>query len=527
MPPRDTPASLPPVIEALLDLRAYPHAVRRVTLVQTHISYVLLAGRYAYKVKKAVDLGFLDYSTLERRQRLCEDEVRLNRRLCAGVYLAVVPVVRAGRSYRIDGDGAPVEYAVAMRRVPARRMMPSLLERGLVMDAHIRSLARVVAEFHRTARTGARIAAFGRPAAVRRTWRENLAQVRPFIGDTVAPDVFAVIEAYVDAFLRGHAALIEARAEGGHVRDVHGDLRADGVVFDRERASCIMDCIEFSERLRCGDVASDVAFMAMDLERRGYRALAESFVALYLEQRPDETLPAVLNFYRCYRAFVRGKVHSIEATAPEVPAKQRASARAAAVRCFTLALSYASPRPRALVAMCGLSGTGKSYVAAALASRLGAVLISSDVVRKGLLGVDVRAPVTAAYGAGVYGPAERARVYEAMRERAARYIAEGYSVVLDATHERRADRDAARELARSNGVPALLVRTSAGEAQVRRRLATRDEARAVSGARWDTYLEQRARFEPPAPEESAFDVSPRLALDRQVDRIVAALARPA
>ena len=514
---------LPRVIAALLDPAAYPHPARRVTLIQTHISYVLLAGRHAYKIKKAVDLGFLDYGTLARRRQLCEDEVRLNRRLCPRVYLGVVPIVRTPEGYRVGGEGTAVEYAVAMRRVPERRMMPSLLAQGEVTPAHIRSLARVIAEFHGSAPTDGRIARLGRPPGVRAIWQENFAQVRPHIGATVGAETFAAIERYAAAFLRERAALIDRRAGAGRVRDIHGDLRADAVVFDGARASCVMDCIEFSERLRCGDVASEVAFMAMDLERRGHRALADAWVALYLEHAPDETLTAVLNFYRSYRAFVRGKVHSIESAEREVPPRQREAAREQAEHCFALSLSYAVPaRPR-LVVMCGLSGTGKSYVASALAGRIGAAVVSSDLVRKEMLGVDAMTPVTAAYGRGVYTREQRARVYEAMRERAGRYLAEGLPVVLDATHERRADRDAARALALEHGVPAALVEVTAAEKDIRARLRAREAGDGVSGARWATYLEQRARFEPPAPAETAIEVRPAAALDRAIDAVVTAL----
>lgn len=518
----DGPGAVPPVVAWLLDPVAYPHPARRVTLIQTHISYVLLAGRHAYKIKKAVDLGFLDYGTLERRRQLCEEEVRLNRRLCPNVYLGVVPVVRAGSGYRIGGDGEAVEYAVAMRRVPERRMMPSLLERGEITPAHIRSLAHVVAAFHRDAPADARIASFGRRDAVHANWDENFAQVRPHIGATISAEDFAAIERYALAFLRERAGLLQRRADEGRVRDVHGDLRTDAVVYDGDRAACIMDCIEFSESLRCGDVASEVAFMAMDLERRGHRVLADAFVALYLEYQPDPTLTAVLRFYRAYRAFVRGKVHSIEAAAVEVPAAQRARALATARRCFALALSYAAPaRPR-LVVMCGLSGSGKSYVASALAGRIGAAVVSSDLVRKDLLGVDAMTPVTAAYGWGVYTPEQRARVYEAMRERAIAYLREGLPVVLDATHEHRADRDAARALAHGHGVPAAVVHVTAAEAETRARLEARETGDTVSGARWATYLEQRARFEAPTAAESPIEAAPGAPFDSLLDGIVEA-----
>ncbi|MDE3095690.1 MAG: AAA family ATPase [Chloroflexota bacterium] len=521
----DTPAALPPHVKALLDAGAYPHRSGPVRLIQTHISWVLLAGRFAYKLKKPVALGFLDYTSLAERRRMCEEEVRLNRRLCPRVYLGVVPVTAGGAAYRMAGGGAAIDYAVKMRRVPRRSMMPEMLERGLVTDAHLRSLARTIADFHREAATDARIAAFGRVPAVRRNWDENFAQVRPYIGHTIAAAAFDAIASHVARFLREQGALIELRADAGRVRDVHGDLRADSVVYGSGDAPCVMDCIEFSERLRCGDVASDVAFLAMDLERRGHRALADAFLSCYLERSPDETLPAVLTFSMCYRAFVRGKVHSIEAADPGVPDPQRQAAAETARACFRLAVDYAGRARRpALVLMCGLTGSGKSYFANALAGRLGSVVLSSDVVRKELLGVDVRTPVAAGYGQGAYTEEQRRAVYAALRERAEPHLGAGRGVVLDATHAARSERDAGRALAARHGVPAVVVWLTTGEETVRDRLEARAlSGDAISGGRWETYLAQRRRFEPPAADERAVAVTPSAALDRDLDRVVVAV----
>ena len=492
-------APLPELIEALCSPDAYAHEVDGVELIQTHISYVLLAGPYAYKIKKAIELHFLDYSTLERRRLMCEEEVRLNRRLCPDVYLGVVPVVRADGGYRVGGEGEPLEYAVQMRRMPADRMMPALLARGAVTGDDIRAIAHVIAAFHRASETNGHIAAFGGIDVLRLNWQENFDQTGPFVGRTLTREGLDEIRAYVERFLRDNATLIAARAANGRTRDCHGDLRSDAIVIAKDGEICVMDCIEFNDRIRYGDVAGDIGFLAMDLDFRGRPDLADELISAYLGEAGDETLPCVLDFYRCYRAYVRGKVESLQLDESEVPAEQRAAARQRARAYFKLAHSCAATAyPRAAVMMAGLSGSGKSYVAGGLAGRLGAALLSSDVTRRELLGVPPGAHEHVPYGHGVYTEEARERVYEEMHARAAAHLRQGHSVILDATYARRSDRGAAQRVAAAAGVPLVAVEVVAEEAAVRAHLARRaGEPQAASDARWEIYVAQRARFEPP------------------------------
>ena len=515
---------LPPLIRGLLDAAAYPHDTRRIQIVQTHISYVLLAGSFAYKIKKPLDLGFLDYSTLNRRREMCEEEVRLNRRLCTGVYLGVVPIVLQGDRYAIADDGAPVEYAVKMRRVPPERMMPALLAAGEVRSAHVRSLARAVAAFHTHAETNETIAMAGRLGGVRANWDQNFRQIRPFVARLIGPAEFARLEEYVDGFLRTRRELIERRADDGRTRDVHGDLRADSVVFDGERATCIMDCIEFDPALRYCDTASDVAFLTMDLEARGFRALADEFIAFYLDGAVDETLTCMLPFYACYRAVVRGKVHALESVEEDVPAEQREQAAVVARDRFRLGLRYAeSARPPTVIVMSGLTGSGKSVLANALAARIGAAVVSSDAVRIEMFASDAMPPV-AADSEGAYTDERRSAVYREVRARARGHLNAGRAVVLDATHERRAERNAARMLARECGARAITLLVESDEALTRERLDARAAAGgSISGGTWDVYQAQRQRFEPPGPDEHVLRVRRGDDLARDLDAIVRAL----
>ncbi|MDP9237901.1 MAG: AAA family ATPase [Chloroflexota bacterium] len=522
-------SQLPPLIEALLDPMAYDHPAQRVEVIQTHISYVLLAGEFAYKIKKPIDLGFVDYSTLDRRKLMCEEEVRLNRRLCAGVYLGVVPVVRIRDSYRIAADGGDeaVEYAVKMRRVSSDRMMPRLLDRTAITGDHIRAIARRMAQFHAAAETSDRIAAFGRTDAVWRNWQENFEQTASSVGGPIHAESYRAIRSYVEQFLREHAGLLNERAASGRVRDCHGDLRTDAIVIGEDGAICIMDCIEFNDRIRYGDVASDIAFLAMDLEFRGHAALAHEVAAAYLNETNDETLPLVWSFYRCYRAYVRAKVESLLILEPEVADAEKASAAARARGYAVLAQQYATGRyPQVLVMMVGLSGTGKSYLAGALAAHFGSVILRSDVVRKARMDVDRSASAREELNTGAYTPRARADVYSAMHDRARDHLSRGRAVILDATYISRTNRDDARRLAAEGGVPLLAVEVAADELLVRAQLAQREQQPGgASDAGWRVYLAQRGQFEVPdeIPPHQKIRLDASRPLDANISLVTSAL----
>jgi aminoglycoside phosphotransferase family enzyme/predicted kinase len=491
------PSPLPEVIAGLLSRSAYHHPADDIELIQTHVSFVILAGDFAYKIKKQLDLRFLDYSTLERRRRMCEEEVRLNRRLCSDAYLGVSSIVRSDDRFVVDDPGVAVEYAVKMLRMPQDRMLPQLIAHGAATPADIARVARVVAAFHRVAETSDYIASFGGVDTLRTNWHENFEQTDAQIGRTIGVARRDAIRRYVEGFLISNEELIAARAASGRVRDCHGDLRSDSIVVGDDGSVCVMDCIEFSDRIRFGDIASDVAFLAMDLEFRERVDLADEFVAAYLGEMPDETLPLVLDFYRCYRAYVRGKVDSIESEESEVPDGERRAAARRASAYFALADRYATAHyPRAVVMVMGLSGSGKSYIAAALAGRIGAAHVSSDVIRASVVADEVTAP-DLPYGAGAYADHVRASVYGELHKRATLHLALGHSVVLDATYMRHDDRVAARRVAEEADVPFLAVEVAASENVIRERMARRDHAATPSDARWHIYVAQRRRLEPP------------------------------
>jgi aminoglycoside phosphotransferase family enzyme len=331
--------ALPPLIRGLLDPFAYPAPSDRVELVQTHISYIFLVGDRAYKVKKPVNFGFLDYSTLGRREHFCRREVELNRRLAPALYLGVEPIVETPAGERVGAEGVPVEWCVVMRRLPEDRLLSALLVRGEVADEDIAPVARKVAAFHREAETCGAIDEFGRPETIRVNTDENFHQLAPYVGRTISAAQLARIRDFTDRFLAQKANRFAERIAEQRIRDCHGDLHAASICLTDDIQ--IFDCVEFNDRFRYGDVASEVAFLAMDLERFGRADLAWRFVETYRQVSGDRLPDDLFQFYLCYRAVVRAKVESFALDDPEIPDTERAGARERAKVYVSLAWTHA------------------------------------------------------------------------------------------------------------------------------------------------------------------------------------------
>jgi aminoglycoside phosphotransferase family enzyme len=335
---RSPVAKLPSIVKALLKPQAYPHKPPKIELVQTQMSFIFLAGEYVYKIKKPVNLGYLDYTTLEKRHFFCHQELELNRRLCPDAYLAVVPIVEEKGELRIEGRGKAIEYAVKMRQLPHDRMMDVLLPRGEVTREMVARVAEKLMSFHQRAETNPEIAAFGRLDVIRHNCDENFAQTEKYIGISITVEEYQNIRNYTNNFIDGNASLFDKRVREGKIRDCHGDLHAAHVCFTDN--ICIYDCIEFNDRFRYSDVASEIAFLAMDLDRYQQAGLSRHLVNTYVGLSHDEELLKLLNFYKCYRAYVRGKVESFKLDDPYIPEEEKAKVFTAARSYFQLAESY-------------------------------------------------------------------------------------------------------------------------------------------------------------------------------------------
>jgi aminoglycoside phosphotransferase family enzyme len=326
------------VVEAMMKPEAYDEESGRIELVQTHISFVFLTRNFVYKVKKAVNLAFLDFTTLEKRRFFCEKELELNRRLCEGMYLEVVPINRSN-VIKIKGEGKPIEYAVKMKRMPQEKMMNKLLEENKVDNKLIDEIAKVIVEFHSKAETNMRINKFGSLAIIETNWKENFDQTKEFIGKTISTEDFKLINGKIEHFTKRNVPLFEKRMAEGCVRDCHGDIHS-GNIFVTDRIY-IFDAIEFNERFRYSDVASDVAFLAMDLDFKERTDLSKFFAERYVEYSGDQELMKLLSFYKCYRAYVRGKVVSFKLRDPSINREEKNMATKEAQAYFKLASTYA------------------------------------------------------------------------------------------------------------------------------------------------------------------------------------------
>ena len=472
------------LVQAMLDPRFYPKPPAEVTHKATHISHLFFAGELVFKVKKVVHYSFLDYSTLKKRRHFLQEELRLNRRLAPSVYIGVMPITFDDLGWRLGGWGEPAEYTLVMRRLPDKRMLPSLLETAQVTPAMMRELAEFLARFHREAERVTGITAQNYAAIVQKQWNNNLADLEPFIGALFDGESFGALQKFAADFIEQHGALFARRAEQGWIRDVHGDLNAEHICFAPEGIQ-IFDCIEFDPRLRRCDLTSEIAFFLMDIEMRGGKDLVEPFVRRYGELIDDPEGGELLPFWKCYRALVRAKVYALRGGAGFDVARRYFNY--AAQRVWQGQLPF-------IVIVSGLTGSGKSTLARALSERTGMALLQSDMIRKELAGKTVGQ--RAAYGEGIYSPAMTEKTYTTMARRAERLIAEGKGVIADATFVRRAQREKIIRVAAKQRIAAFMIHCSVDEQTIQTRLAQREaEGKDISDGRWEIYLEQRDAFE--------------------------------
>lgn len=491
------------VIGGLCHDRAYSHPVQGIRLVQTHISWVLLTGDYAYKIKKPLNLGFLDFSTLDKRRFFCEEEVRLNRRLAPGLYLDVVPITVSNGEPRMGGSGPPVEYAVRMRQFPDDARLDHVLARGGLRPEHMDALARQVADFHASLPPPAPETRFGTLANVALYARQNFEQIRSRLGDAGDLARLAELEGWTERELEERADQISARREQGFVRECHGDLHLANMALLGERVE-VFDCIEFNPELRWIDVMSEVAFTVMDLHDRGRGDLANRFLNAYLEAGGDYGGLPLIPFYLVYRALVRAKVAAIRFAGTELQDGERAAALSQCRDYLDLASGFTRPRRPALLITHGPSGAGKTTLTTPLVQALGAIRLRSDVERKRLFGLSPGARSGSGIGNGIYGREADTQTYGRLAELAQCAVGAGYPVIVDATFLKREQRAAFRQLARRCRMPFAILDFHAPQAALRERIKERGAAaQDASEAGIEVLERQQAMEEPLAADEIA------------------------
>ncbi len=493
-----TEATLPPLIQQMLQPTFYPHpVVEPIQLIQTHVSYVLLTGEYVYKLKKSVNFGFLDYSTLERRKHFCEAELTMNDRGAPGLYLEVLPIYQAGEAFGLSGDGEPVEYTLKMRQFPQANLFTDLYERGELTVERVEELARVVAEFHLTAATSDYVRAFGEVARIREAFDENYEQTRGYIGGPQTQAQFDETQAYTDRFFATQEALFAQRRSRNWIRECHGDLHLRNICLWNGKVM-LFDCIEFNEPFRFVDVMFDIGYIVMDFEARQRPDLCYAFLNAYLERTGDWEGLLVLPIYVNRQSYVRAKVTSFLLGDPAIAPEEKQKAEAIAAQYYRLAWQYTQPRQGRLILMSGLSGAGKSTVAKSLAGKLGAVHLRSDAVRKHLAGV----PLYERGGPELYTAEMTQKTYDRLLELGLQLAESGYAVILDAKYDRQALRKAAIAQAEARQIPLQILHCTAPESVLRDRLDQRTGD--IADATADLISAQAAAAEAFGEDELAY-----------------------
>jgi uncharacterized protein len=483
-------AFLPALIQQMLEPAFYPHPVNEpIQCIQTHISYVLLTGDYAYKVKKPMNFGFLDFSTLEKRHHFCAEELRLNQRGAAELYLEVIPITEAGNRLQLGGTGKAIEYTVKMRQFPQSSLFTALFDRGELTAPLLEQLARVLANFHAQGATNDYIRSFGTVEKIRQAIDENYEQTLSYVGGPQTQQQLDETRQYTDRLFAEQHALFDSRIEHNWIRECHGDVHLRNIALGHDDQGhdkiWLFDCIEFNEPFRFVDVMFDIAYIIMDLDARDRRDLSSLFLNAYIEQTGDWEGLQVLPLYLSRQSYVRAKVTSFLLSDPSVPEATKQEASATAARYYRLAWEYTQPQQGRLILMAGLSGSGKSTVARHLAQTQGAIQIRSDAVRKHLAGI----PLDAHGSNDLYTAEMTQKTYDRLLQLGVTLATQGYTVILDAKYDRQPLRQAAIAQAHAQHLPLQILHCTAPLSALQERLQQRHDD--ISDATADLLPKQR------------------------------------
>ncbi|AFZ31658.1 adenylylsulfate kinase [Gloeocapsa sp. PCC 7428] len=485
---------LPALIQQMMQPEFYPHPVKEpIELIQTHVSYVLLTGDYAYKLKKPVNFGFLNYSTLELRQHFCQEELRLNQRGAGEIYLEVLPITQQER-YHLGGMGEPVEYVLKMRQFPQEALFLSMFERGELDEARMEELGRIVAQYHAQTATNDYIRKFGEVEQVRQSIDENYDQTVKYIGGPQTRSQFEETKKYTDNFFAQRQQLFTDRIANDWIRECHGDLHLRNICLWHDKI-LLFDCIEFNEPFRFVDVMFDIAYAVMELEMLQRPDLGNAYLNTYIEQTGDWEGLQVLPLYLSRQSYVRAKVNSFLLDDPGVPETVKQEAAKTAAAYYKLAWEYTKPRQGKLILMSGLSGSGKSTVARQLARNTKAIHIRSDAVRKHLAGI----PLLERGGDEIYTTEMTQKTYARLLDLGLMLATQGYTVILDAKYDRISLRHEAIASAQAQQLPLQIIHCTAPVEVLRDRLSSRTGD--IADATIDLLETQQAAFEPFTTEE--------------------------
>lgn len=481
--------AIPCLIKFMMQPEFYPHKVTEpIQLIQTHISYVLLTGDYVYKVKKPVNLGFLDFSTLNARRYFCQEELRLNHLLAPEIYLEVLPITQQDHNFILGGDGEPQEYTLKMRQFSQDALLSKMLKQGKLTPELIEQLGRIVAQVHLKATTNDYIRSFGDAQKIADAIAQNYQQSQKYIGSLQTQPQYEETKQFSDRFFSLQTLLLKQRQKNNWIRECHGDLHLDNICIWHDKIQ-LFDRIEFNEPFRFVDVMYDVAFLVMDLEAAGEPELANIFLNTYIEQTGDWEGLAILPLYLSRQAYVRAKINSWLWDNPTLTEENKRQAASKASNYYHLAWKYTRSRQGKLIMMSGLSGSGKTTVARQLARSLGAIHIRSDAVRKHLSGT----PLEQSGDSSIYTSEMTQKTYDRLLELGTKLASLGFTVILDAKYDRRNLRSPVITQARNNQIPIEIVYCNAPEEVLRDRILVRTGD--ISDATVDLLESQKKAFE--------------------------------
>ena len=494
---------LPPLIRALHHPACYDHPARDIHMIETHISWVFLTGAYAYKIKKPVNLGFLDFSTLEQRRFYCEEELRLNRRLAAALYLGVIPIFGPPEAPRLNGTGEVIEYAVKMVQFSDAARLDRMLARGELLPMHIDLLAQELGEFHGRIDIAGHDKPFGDPDHVYEPVHQNFEQIRPRV-DAQGQAQLRRLEIWSELTFADLKKIFADRKHRGFVRECHGDAHLANMVWLDQRVT-LFDCLEFNANLRWIDLMSEVAFLTMDLDDCGRSDLARRVLNAYLEYTGDYDGLAVFRFYQVYRALVRAKVASIRLGQSGLSDDEKQKVRAEYLGYARLAERYMQPSRVALIITHGLSGSGKTWLSQQLLESFDVIRIRSDIERKRLHGFAAHERSGSGIDSGIYTVEAGRRTYTRLAELALAVLRAGHPVIADAAFLKRGQRDQLRAVAEQAHVPFVILDIRAPEPALRTRLSRRaQQSREASEADLTVLDHQLVTQEPLTADEQCY-----------------------
>lgn len=493
----------------------YPHHPENVEHIQTHISHVYIAPPYVYKFKKPVDFGFVDYKTLKKRKHFCEREIELNRRLCSDIYLGVIPIS--------DASGNVIEYAVKMKQLDEQYFLDSYINNDTLTHQHLDRVADVLIDFYRNQDPGQEILRYGEIENIRYNTNENFQQTQSYVGETITEESYQAIQYFTDRYFEKKELLFKRRIDEKKIVDGHGDLHLEHIHVKPDTI-CIYDCIEFNERFRYGDLAADLAFLIMDLDFRERWKEGRHLLEQISEKLGDKDLTQIIDFYKCYRAYVKGKVKSMQSAEEEVSEEDRREAHKRAEKYFHLSLRYAllGSVPTVLIFM-GRIATGKSTLANHFETTLNIECFSSDRVRKKLAGIPFYKRVSKPEREKLYSPEMSEKTYLRLIDKAFKKLENGQSVILDATFSKRSDRQELIQKLEDKNINYYFIETRASDTTINSRLKARGNSddSFISDARLEDFEKLDTRYESPdeLPDQSIIKVSTETQFKSTIDEL--------